>query len=377
MTSTPPLSVSSMAHELLDRWEHFLQTERTTFSIPDLNPDSPLFGTMADLDLLSRDSIAWAIEQGVVRELQQACLEAVEQRDWTLPMLVRLNLLFAEEILDYPLHLDRNTDVRWELAVIPATGRREDLHRFTGPEASEALNAMGLAPAQGTAVLLGVSTPDDLLAFLSEPEQVMAWRELCENAPGQLPTPEGLPLLSLDGFQDDESHFGAFVYVVGLVERYDPEVGPEHSLVGRQDFETTEARWSELIDAWEPRLSASLAMAEPDEVWDGCVYALTGALVQTFYLQHAIGGAPLAEDQHPAFAIVANAETETFRAVGVFPDGEVISVPLNEDIVLFLPALLECPDFEFDLVDENEFRDWVRSVTGEEEPAPVKPRRLS
>ncbi len=64
MTSTPPLSVSSMAHELLDRWEHFLQTERTAFSIPDLNPDSPLFGTMADLDLLSRDSIAWAIEQG-------------------------------------------------------------------------------------------------------------------------------------------------------------------------------------------------------------------------------------------------------------------------------------------------------------------------
>lgn len=377
MTSTPPLSVSSMAHELLDLWEHFLQIERTAFSIPDLDPESPLFGNMAELDLLSRDSIAWAIEQGVVSELQKACLEAVEQRDWTLPMLVRLNLLFAEEILDYPLHLDRNTDVRWELAVIPATGRREDLHRFTGPEASEALNAMGLAPAQGTAVLLGASTPDDLLAFLSEPEQVMAWRTLCENAPDQLPTPEGLPLLTLDDSQDDEAHFGAFVYVVGLVERYDPKAGPEHSLVCRQDFETTEARWSELLDAWEPRLSASLAMAEPDEVWDGCVYALTGALVQTFYLQHAIGGTPLAEDQHPAFAIVANADTETFRAVGVFPDGEVISVPLNEDIVLFLPALLECPDFEFDLVDENEFRDWVRSVTGEEEHAPVKPRRLS
>lgn len=377
MTSTPQLSLSSMANDLLDRWERFLQTEHTAHSISELNPDSPLFGTMADLDLLSRDTIAWAIEQGGVSELQQACLEAVEQRGWTLPMLVRLNLLFADEILDYPLHLDHNTNVRWELVVIPATGRREDLHRFTGPEASKALNAMGLASPQGTAVLLGVSTPDEVLAFLSETEQVMAWRKRCENAPDHLPTPEGLPLLTLEDSRDDESHFGAFVYVVGLVERYDPEVGPEYSLVRRQDFETMEARWSALLDEWETRLSDSLALAEPDEVWEGCVYALTGALVQTFYLQHAIGGTPLAEDQHPAFAIVANADTETFRAVGVFPDGEVISVPLNEDIVLFLPALLECPDFEFDLVDENEFRDWVRSITGEEEPVPVKPRRLS
>ena len=58
MTSTPQPSISSMAHELLDRWEHFLQTERTVHSISELNPDSPLFGTMAELDLLSRDTIA-------------------------------------------------------------------------------------------------------------------------------------------------------------------------------------------------------------------------------------------------------------------------------------------------------------------------------
>ena len=377
MISTPQPSLSSMAHELMDRWEHFLQTERTAHSISELNPESPLFGTMAELDLLSRDTIAWSIEQGVVSELQQACLEAVEQRGWTLPMLVRLNLLFADEILDYPLHLDRNTDVRWELVVIPATGRREDLHRFTGPEASKALNAMGLASPQGTAVLLGVSTPDEVLAFLSEADQVMAWRKRCENAPDHLPTAEGLPLLTLEDSQDDESHFGAFVYVVGLVERYDPEAGPEESLVRRQDFETMEARWAALLDEWETRMSTSLALAEPDEVWDGCVYALTGALVQTFYLQHAIGGTPLEEGQFPGFAIVADTETETFRAVAVFPDGEVISVPLNEDMVLFLPALLECPDFEFHLVDESDFRDWVQSVTGEEELAPVKPRRLS
>lgn len=378
MTASATSSLLNLAEELLDHWERFLQAEHTLHGLPEQGIDSPVFETMAHAEMAVGDLVAWAQEQGVVVELSQACLQAVERRDWTLPMLIRLNLLVAREILDYPLALDEQTAVRWEICVIPATGRREDLHRFATPEATKALNDHGFAPPNGQAVVLGVSTPDELMAWLSDHDQVLAWRQRCEAAQDHLPVTEGLPLLTLEAGRDEEAHFGAFVYVVGMVERFDPHGLPTGSPIQNTDFEDVETQWEALKAQWDDRLPATLAIVEPDEVWDGCVYAVGGALLQTIYLQHAIGGTPMAEGEGPVFAVVVDEEKDSFRAAGVFPDGEVIFVPLDVDMVAFLPALLDSPEFEFVVVEESDFHAWVGEVRGEQAPEPpARPRRLS
>ena len=374
--TTSPLA--ALAEDLLDRWEVFLQAESTLHSLPEQDFDSPLLDTMTQAELAIGDHIVAALEQGVLDELSKAYQQAVERRDWTLPMLIRLNLLVSRLILTHPLELDAQNAVSWDLCVIPAPGRREDLHRFASEEASRALNDHGLAPPNGHAVVLGVSTPDELMAWLSEHDQVLAWRQRCQAADGHLPVADGLPLLTLDAGRDDHAHFGAFVYVVGMVDRFDPRQGPNGSPVQNGDFEAAEARWEALMAGWADRIPDTLAMVEPDEVWDGCVYAVGGALLQTIYLQHAIGGTPMAEDEGPVFAVVVDEDKDSFRVAGVFPDGEVISVPLDVDMVAFLPALLDSPEFEFEVVEESDFHAWVGEVRGEQAPEPpTRPRRLS
>ena len=374
--TTSPLA--ALAEDLLDRWEVFLQAESTLHALPQQDFHSPLLDIMTQAELTIGDHIAAALEQGVLGELSKAYQHAVERRDWTLPMLIRLNLLVSRKILAHPLELDTQNAVSWELCVIPATGRREDLHRFASEEASLALNEHGLAPPNGHAVVLGVSTPDELMAWLSEHDQVLAWRQRCQVAEGQLPVADGLPLLALNAGRDDHAHFGAFVYVVGMVDRFDPQQVPDGSPVQNGDFEAVEARWEALRADWADRIPDTLAMVEPDEVWDGCVYAVGGALLQTIYLQHAIGGTPMADDEGPVFAVVADEENDAYRVVGVFPDGEVISVALDVDLVAFLPALLDSPEFEFEVVGEDDFQAWVADVQGEQAPEPpARPRRLS
>lgn len=378
MTQRSTLSLTAMAEALLDQWETFMQAESTLHALPEQDVTPPLFDTMTRAEMAVGDLVAEAMDQGVVSELSQAYQQAVERRDWTLPMLIRLNLQVSRKILAQPLAVDDQTAVSWELCVIPVTGRREDLHRFVSPDASQALNDHGLAPPNGQAVLLGASTPDELMAWLSEHDNVLAWRQRCAAAADQLPVVDGLPLLALDPGRDDQAHFGAFVYVVGMVDRFDPQQVPDGSPVQNGDFEAVEARWEALRADWADWIPDTLAMVKPDEVWDGCVYAVGGALLQTIYLQHAIGGTPMAEDEGPVFAVVADEENDAYRVVGVFPDGEVISVALDVDLVAFLPALLDSPEFEFEVVGEDDFQAWVADVQGEQAPEPpARPRRLS
>ena len=52
-----------------------------------------------------------------------------------------------------------------------------------------------------------------------------------------MPVTDGLPLLTLDAGRDDQAHFGAFVYVVGMVDRFDPQQVSDGSPVQNGDFE--------------------------------------------------------------------------------------------------------------------------------------------
>lgn len=384
MQRSAPSMMASWVPTLLDRWEDFLTAERTLDELPDLvSEDDPLFLRMVDAEKAVDDILQLAIDQDHAGELSKAYHDAVAERDWTLPMLVRLNLRLAELILEWPA-VKKNAPsggpslFSLELVVIPAIGRQEDLSQFVTAEASRALEERGLVPKDGNAVILGVSTPDALLTWLSEPEQVLAWRLRCLQNQDQIPVAEGLPLLPLDEGRPGESHFGGFVYVVGMVARGTPESLPSGSPIKMGDFETVENAWAVLSEQWEERLSPRLSITEPDEVWDACVFTIGTALLQSLYLQNAIGAEVYGEDEGPVFAIVANQEEETFSVVGLFPNGELVRIELEEDMVAFLPALLWSPDFEFDVVDALELDEWVEQCRGDAMPFPTPaPRRLS
>lgn len=366
---------------LLDQWEEFLAAERALYELPEVaEKESPLFVRMEKAEMAVDHILQLAIDQDGLVDLVESYREAVADRGWTLPALLRLNLRVAELILEWPSLAPAangpNPVVNWELHVIPAVGRREDLHRFVSAEASQGLMDQGIVPGNGTTVILGATTPDDLLAWMSDPTEVIAWRHRCMHAPNQVPVAEGLPLLELEEGKANEAHLGGFLYVVGMVARGTMEDLPKGSPLKVGDFETVEKAWTNLSPKWEGRLSNSLSITEPDEVWEGSVFSIGSTLLQSFYLQHAVGGAEFPDGEGPVFAVVVDSENERFQVVGLFPDGELIKTELEEDMVAFLPALLESPEFEFDMVEASALNDWVREVRGEDMPA-LKPHRLS
>jgi len=388
MAPRPSRSVLTRIPEMLAQWALFIELERELFELTGFDEADPaiqrkadhLAGRMADADTVIEEILQQVLTEGALSEFSNAYRPQSQDTEWTLPMLIRLNLRIAQSILEQPTVVPvapgvEGPLVHWELAVIPAVGRREDLKTFLGPEASRALNQHGLAPPDGEAVLLGASTPDALLAWLSEPELVAAWRQRCLDNPGQRPVVDGLPLLEADPEHSKDSHFGGYVYVVGMVARGTPRSLPLRSPIAEGDFETVEAAWESLCKEWKGPMSESLSITEPDEIWDGCVFAIGSTVLQTLYLQHAVGGTPYGDDEGPVFAIVANADTETFQVVGLFPDGELVALGLDEDMVAFLPALMESPEFEFDLVEASALNDWVEECRGPDAPiAPPRPR---
>lgn len=376
--------MASWVPTLLDRWEDFLSSENTLDELPEIVPeDDTRFVRMVDAEKAVDDIIQMAIDQDRVVELSTAYHDAVAERDWTLPMLVRLNLRLAELILEWPALLKNAASgklsvINLELVVIPAVGRREDLGRFVSPAASRALEEQGLVPENGNAVILGASTPDALLAWLSEPEKVMAWRLRCLQNQDQIPVAEGLPLIELEEGRPEEAHFGGFVYVVGMVARGTPDSLPAPSPIKMAEFEAVENAWAVLAQQWEGRLSQGLSITEPEDVWEGCVFAIGSTVLQSLYLQNAIGGEAYEDDEGPVFAIVVDQEEEAFSVVGLFPNGELVRLDLDEDMVAFLPALMGSPEFEFDLVDATALDEWVEQCRGDAMPVPApKPRLLS
>lgn len=388
MAPSSARSVVARIPDLLAQWELFTELEQQLFELTDFDANDPaiqskenrLVNRMADADTVIEEILQQVLAEDALAEFSAAYRAHSQDTAWTLPMLIRLNLRIARCILEQPTVVPVAPGVEaplvhWEMAVIPAVGRREDLGAFLGPDASRALNQHGLAPPDGEAVVLGVSTPDALLAWLSEPELVAAWRQRCLENPGQLPVEEGLPLMEVPSENSNSATFGGYIYVVGMVARGTPRSLPLRSPITEGDFETVEAAWKSLYDQWSGPKSESLSITEPDEIWDGCVFAIGSTVLQTLYLQHAVGGTPYEDGEGPVFAIVANAETEAFQIVGLFPDGELVALSLEEDMVAFLPALMDSPEFEFDLVEASQLNEWVEECRGVDAPAaPIRPR---
>ncbi len=374
---------------LLNHWEAFIAAEKA------MDEFFQIHGHPADIDsapmrrhLEAEEEVfqilSAAIDQDVIGPLLQGMLDAAEDREWTISMIYRLELKAAEIILEWPASPPNPASpdlpvVAWELAVIPAIGRMEDLGHFTGPDASRALMEQGLAPPGGDIVVLGVSTPDLLLPWIAVPANVMSWREHCMIAPEQRPVSTGLPLLEIPKEPSAQTTFGGFVYVLGIVSR-SRDARPAPSPIKNGDWREVEEAWLAIRSKWESRLPESIRLTEPEDVWDGCVFTVGATLIQSIFVQHSIGGEGFSEDEGPVFAAVVDHEKETLRVVGLFPDGELVSHPLDEGLIALFPALMESSEFSFVLVEEADLDAWVQDCLGEEEPAPRYPptsRRLS